>query len=145
MENWNSPGFLLAADDRADGASRQAKNEPVYTIGELAKKFKVSHRTLRFYESVGLLTPLREGHRRIYGRKDADRLAVIVKAKKFGFTLSEARQMIADGASQQTLKLSREKCLEQIAVLERKLVEIERALAELRRITALLSGSFSSE
>jgi len=42
--------------------------------------------------------------------------------------------MIADEAPQNTLKLSREKCLEQIAVMERKLAEIEKALAELRSI-----------
>jgi DNA-binding transcriptional MerR regulator len=138
MENWNAPGFLLAPDDGADNASGQAKNEPVYTIGEVAKQFKVTHRTLRFYESLGLLTPLRQGHRRVYGRKDADRLAAIVKAKKLGFTLSEARQMIADETSQETLRLSREKCLEQIALLERKRAETEDALAELRRITTLL-------
>jgi DNA-binding transcriptional MerR regulator len=139
MENWNGPEFLLAAaDDSVDSASAQAKNEPIYTIGELAKKFKVTHRTLRFYESLGLLTPIRQGQRRVYGRKDADRLAAIVKAKKLGFTLSEARQLIADEASQQTLRLSREKCLEQIALLERKRAKIEAALAELRRITTLL-------
>jgi len=137
MENWNSPGFLLAADDSADSAFRQTENEPVYTIGELAKKYKVTDRTLRFYESLGLLTPLREGQRRIYGRKDADRLAVIIKARKLGFTLSEARQLIVDEVSQQTLKLSREKCLEQIAFLERRRKDIEGALTELRRITAL--------
>src|SRR5215471_15886443 len=137
MENWNSPGFLLAPDDSADSASRQTENEPVYTIGELAKKYKVTDRTLRFYESLGLLTPLREGQRRIYGRKDVDRLAVVIKARKLGFTLSEARQLIVDEASQQTLKLSREKCLEQIAFLERKRKEIEEALTELRRITTL--------
>jgi DNA-binding transcriptional MerR regulator len=137
MENWNAPGLLLAADDSADSAFGQRKNEPVYTIGELAKKFKVTHRTLRFYESVGLLTPLRHGGRRLYGPNDADRLAAIVKVKKLGFTLSEARQMIANEASQQTLKLSHERCREQIAFLERKRAEIEAALAELRSIYTL--------
>ena len=103
----------------------------------MANKFGVSVRTLRFYEGAGLLSPLREGRRRIYRRKDADRLAAIVKSKKLGFTLNEVREIIADEASQQGLKISREKCLEQIGVLERKLTEIDQALAELRRITAL--------
>lgn len=122
------------AGDSADSASGQAKNEPIYTIGELAKKFGLTRRTLRFYEGLGLLTPDRKGRQRIYTRENADRLGAIIKAKKLGFTLNEARQMIADEAPQNTLKLSREKCLEQIAVMERKLAEIEKALAELRSI-----------
>ena len=134
MKTLNPPSFVLAAGDSADSASGQAKNEPLYAIGELAKKFGLTLRTLRFYESLGLLTPDRKGRRRIYRREDADRRAAIVKAKKLGFTLSEARQIIADDASQQTLRLSRERCLAQIVVLERKLAEIEAALAELRSI-----------
>ena len=101
--------------------------------------FDVSLRALRYYESRGLLRPARAGRRRRYGRKDADRLNVILKAKKLGFTLTEIRQMIADDASQQTLKLSREKCLEQIGFFERKVAEAEHALAELRWIYASLS------
>jgi DNA-binding transcriptional MerR regulator len=137
MKDWNAAGLLLSADDTAAKPSGKAKNEPAYTIGDLAKKFGVSLRTLRFYESSGLLTPDRNGPRRIYARKDAERLAVILKAKRLGFTLSEAREMIAAEPSQQSLKLTRKKCLEQIALLERKLVEIEDALAELRRIVTL--------
>ena len=109
-------------------------HEPVYTIRQLAKDFKVTVRALRFYESRGLLSPGREGRQRMYSRKDVDRLAVIIKAKKFGFPLSEIRQMIADEGSRQTLNLSREKCLEQIAHFERKLGEIQDVLAELRQL-----------
>jgi DNA-binding transcriptional MerR regulator len=109
-------------------------DEPVYTITQLAKNFKVTPRALRFYESLGLLSPGREGRRRMYSRKEADRLAVIIKAKKFGFSLSQIRQMIADEGSRQTLNLSHEKCLEQIARFERKLAEIQDVLAELRQL-----------
>jgi len=137
MRNWNAPGLLLAADDPADKTYGEAKDELAYSIGELANKFGVSLRALRFYEGLGLLTPDRNGRRRVYGRGDADRLAAILKAKKLGFTLSEARQIIAD-ESPQALKLSRERCEEQIAVLELKLAEIEVALAELRSIYKLL-------
>jgi DNA-binding transcriptional MerR regulator len=123
----------------ADGA------EPIYSIGDLARKFDVTLRTLRFYESRGLLSPDRAGPHRRYGRNDADRLTVILKAKKLGFTLSEIREMIgADGAEASRhalkLKLSREKCLEQIALFERKLAETEEALAELRWIYTSLSA-----
>src|SRR5262249_3471016 len=148
MSNCNSPEILPGANDvfwverSADTAETDA-DEPVYSIGDLARKFDVTLRTLRFYESRGLLDPDRAGPHRRYGRNDGDRLTVILKAKKLGFTLSEIREMIdADGgdASRHALKLSREKCLEQIALFERKLAETEEALAELRWIYTSLSA-----
>ena len=148
MSNCNSLDARAANEDvvwveRSPEPQDASGAEPVYSIGDLAKKFEVSLRTLRFYESRGLLSPDRAGHHRRYGRNDADRLTVILKAKKLGFTLSEIREMIgADGgeASRHALKLSREKCLEQIAVFERKLAETEEALAELRWIYTSLSA-----
>ena len=149
MRNDNSPEIFARTDDDVfwvespsdptDGSG----DESIYSIGDLARKFDVSLRTLRFYESRGLLSPSRQGHHRRYGRKDADRLTVVLKAKKLGFTLAEIHEMItANGgeASRQTLKLSREKCLEQIALFERKLAETEEALAELRWIYTSLSA-----
>jgi DNA-binding transcriptional MerR regulator len=152
MSNCNSPEILTGANDvfwveRSTDTAETDADEPSYSIGELARKFDVTLRTLRFYESRGLLSPSRQGHRRCYGREDVDRLTVILKAKKLGFTLGDIRDMIAaDGeASRHALKLSREKCLEQIAVFERKLVETEEALAELRWIYTSLSARMGGD
>jgi DNA-binding transcriptional MerR regulator len=152
MSNCNSPEMLPGADDvfrveRAADPAETAGDELTYSIGDLARKFDVSLRTLRFYESRGLLSPSREGRRRRYGRQDANRLTVILKAKKLGFTLSDIREMIAaDGeASRHALRLSREKCLEQIALFERKLAETEEALAELRWIYTSLSARMAGD
>ena len=152
MTNCNSPEMFAGTDDvfwveqSADPAAAN-EDEPAYSIGDLARKFDVTLRTLRFYESRGLLSPSRQGHRRRYGRQDADRLTVILKAKKLGFTLTEIHDMIAaDGeASRHALRLSREKCLEKIAVFERKLTETEEALAELRWIYTSLSARMAGE
>jgi DNA-binding transcriptional MerR regulator len=147
MSNCNSSEMFTGADDvvwverGADPADTNG-DETSYSIGDLARKFDVTLRTLRFYESRGLLSPSRQGQHRRYGRQDADRLTVILKAKKLGFTLTEIREMIAaDGeASRHALRLNREKCLEQIALFERKLAETEEALAELRWIYTSLSA-----
>jgi DNA-binding transcriptional MerR regulator len=148
MKSCNSPEILAGTDDvfwvesRAAAEDENAE-EAVYSIGDLARKFNVTLRTLRFYESRGLLSPGRQGHHRRYSRNDADRLTVILKAKKLGFTLTEIREMIAaesGEASRRALKLSRTKCLEQIALFERKLAETEEALAELRWIYTSLSA-----
>ena len=116
------------------------EREPVYTIGELAQTFQVSLRTLRFYESRGLLKPRRQGLKRRYGQKDVDRLAAIVRAKKLGFTLNEIHQMTnGSGANGHALLLTREKCQGQISLLECKLEEITHALSELRQMHTSLS------
>lgn len=153
MSSCNPPELFLGSDDVfwIDEAPRPADagaDEPTYSIGDLARKFDVSLRALRFYESRGLLRPARDGRRRRYGRKDADRLNVILKAKKLGFTLGEIRQMIAaegDEESRHALRLSREKCLEQIAVFERRLADVQEALTELRWIYSSLTARMVDE
>src|SRR6266849_4770433 len=63
------PGADVVWDDSPDKSSGTDENEPVYSIGELAKKFGISLRTLRFYESRDLLSPGRKRRRRVYERK----------------------------------------------------------------------------
>lgn len=63
-----------------------------YSISELSEQFDVTSRTIRFYEDQALLTPEREGTRRIYHERDRVRLRLIMRAKRIGFTLSEIRE-----------------------------------------------------
>jgi DNA-binding transcriptional MerR regulator len=123
--------FWFTPDDDAGATQTE------FTITELAEEFGLTHRALRFYEVRGLLAPQRKGRRRIFSRADRDRLALIVKAKRLGFTLAEIGRMVeaqSGEASEARLKLSAEKCLEQIAHFERQMREAGEALAELRRI-----------
>jgi DNA-binding transcriptional MerR regulator len=124
----------------------QAKNtdQSEFSITDLAKEFGITLRALRFYESRGLLTPVREGRKRIFSRADRDRLALILKGKKLGFTLAEISEMIeaqSGRATQHALKMSSEKCLGQIALFERQKREANEALSELRSMHRLLEGS----
>jgi DNA-binding transcriptional MerR regulator len=112
------------------------------TISQMADKFGLTPRALRFYESKGLLSPGREGRGRVYTQTDQRHVALILKGRKLGFTISEIGQMIAADAAQpvpQTLRMTREKCLEQIEHLEKQLRETTEALAELRRMHMALS------
>ena len=59
------------------------------SIGEVAEKFDVTHRTLRFYEQRQLLNPIKIGQTRYYDSNQIERLKVIIKGKNLGFTLSE--------------------------------------------------------
>ncbi len=108
--------------------------EEMHTIGDLARDFGVTLRALRFYEDKGLLSPRRDGLSRLYSAKDRDRLAVILKGKRLGFTLAEIRGLIAahEGTSGEGLALTRERCLSQLGQLERQRADIEAAIQELR-------------
>ena len=63
-------------------------------IAELAKEFGVTTRTVRFYEDKGLISPTREGQRRIYSPRDRVRLRLIMRGKRLGLTLDEIAELI---------------------------------------------------
>lgn len=68
-----------------------------WTIAELAEEFDVTHRALRHYEQLGLLTPDRvgaSGSRRLYRRRDHTRLALILRGRRLGFPLEEIGTII---------------------------------------------------
>lgn len=64
-----------------------------FSIGEIAREFEVTPRSIRFYEEQGLITPLREGLNRVYTHKDKVRLKLILRGKRLGFSLAEIRNL----------------------------------------------------
>jgi DNA-binding transcriptional MerR regulator len=127
----------------AHSGAPHAVGQTEFTIGELAREFGVTLRALRFYENKGFIAPRREKNVRLYSEKDRARISAILAGKKLGFTLAEIRTMIGDGdgaRSAERLRLSKEKCLEQIHMLEKQQLTIKDALAELWRIHAGLSA-----
>ena len=68
--------------------------QKTYTIGELARDFDVTTRTIRFYEDQGLLSPKRRGQTRIYSPADRTTLKLILRGKRFGFSLEQIRQLL---------------------------------------------------
>ncbi len=103
------------------------------SIGQVAREFGVSLRALQFYESKRLIAPQRDGACRLYHRRDRERVALILTGRRLGFTLAEIKRLV-DGPDGRNLRLSREKCFEQIRLLERQKRSIELALGELRQI-----------
>ncbi|MFK7792395.1 MAG: MerR family DNA-binding transcriptional regulator [Devosiaceae bacterium] len=118
--------------------------ETEYSIGELAREYDLTLRTLRFYEDRGLLRPRRVGIQRIYSRRDRARLKLIVMGKKVGFSLQEIGEMLdlydlKDGQASQ-LKLARSRFTEQIALLNQQKNDIEQAIGELERTVEVVTG-----
>ena len=68
--------------------------DKTYTISELAKEFGITTRTIRFYEEKGMVTPLREGQKRLYTPADRVRIKLILRGKRIGMTLDESVEVI---------------------------------------------------
>lgn len=69
------------------------KNTATYSIGELAKEFDITTRSIRFYEDQGLIHPTRKGQTRIYNQRDKVRLKLILRGKRLGFSLAETGRL----------------------------------------------------
>ena len=97
--------------------------EEVLTIREMCDAFNVTPRTLRFYESKELLFPIREGQKRLFTRRDRARLKLILRGKRFGFSLEDIRQLLDlyEMGDQQKTQLS-----ETIKLAQQRLEEMQR-------------------
>ena len=117
--------------------TRAGADERTWTIREVADEFGVTHRTIRHYEDLGLISPERRGTTRVYRRRDRTRLNLILRGKRLGFPLEEIRTII-DLYDRPRGKASQlEYVLGQIderrSDLEQRRRDIEDALAELDR------------
>lgn len=106
-----------------------------WSIGELAREFGVTTRTIRFYEDEGLITPGRRGQVRVYSPADRVKLILILRGKRLGFTLAESREVIGmyDPTSGNVAQLERllAKLAEKRALLLRQLEDIRQMQLEL--------------
>lgn len=64
------------------------------TFKEMCANFDVTPRTLRYYEYIELLTPDKEGRSRFYGTREVARMTLILRGRRFGFSLEEIRQWL---------------------------------------------------
>lgn len=114
-------------------------SQDLYAIAELASEFGISTRTIRFYESKGLLSPERVGATRVFRRRDRVRLILILRGKRLGFSLRDISDYLSlyDADRTQQVNLLAEKVDERIALLERQRDDLETTIAELREIRKL--------
>lgn len=106
------------------------------TIRQMCDAFGVTPRTLRFYEAKELIFPQRRGQTRLYSRSDRGRLKLILRGKRFGFSLEEMRQLLDlyDRGDAQEEQLTRTYAVarERLARMERQRDELNEAIDELR-------------
>jgi DNA-binding transcriptional MerR regulator len=109
--------------------------EQKLTLKEMCAKFDVTPRTLRYYEYIELLSPDKVGRSRLYGSREMARLKLILRGRRFGFSLEEIRQWLDmyQGHSDNTPQMERwvEMATEQIAELETRKTQLQEAIDEL--------------
>jgi DNA-binding transcriptional MerR regulator len=108
----------------------------VMTIREMCDAFEVTPRTLRFYEAKELLSPVREGTKRLFTRRDRARLTLILRGKRFGFSLEDIRQTLdlydRDGSDAAQRQRACEIARDRLTVMEAQRAELDVAIAELK-------------
>ena len=111
-------------------------DETQMTIRQMCDAYEVTPRTLRFYEAKELLFPIRQGTKRLFTRRDRARLKLILRGKRFGFSLEEIRQLLDlyDEDDQQVAQLSKtyELATQRLADMERQREELDEAIEDLK-------------
>lgn len=109
------------------------------TFKEMCAKFAVTPRTLRYYEYIELLAPIKQGRARFYSGRDVARMTLILRGRRFGLSLEEIRQWLliyhkkgTQTQLQEWLRIADRQLLE----LARQSDEIAIAIHDLRALRA---------
>ena len=106
------------------------------TFQEMCARFDVTPRTLRYYEYIELISPEREGRSRFYHARDLARMTLILRGRRWGFSLEEIRQWLQIYDRQGTEAQMRawvEIADRQLGSLKHELAQMQQALDELQR------------
>ena len=112
-------------------------DEQTWTIAQVADEFGITHRTVRHYEDLGLISPERHGTKRLYRRRDRTRLQLILRGKRLGFPLEEIRTIVdlydAPRGKRSQLQYVLEQIDDRRTDLEQRRRDLDDALTELDR------------
>ncbi|WP_112311814.1 MerR family transcriptional regulator [Pseudogemmobacter bohemicus] len=111
-------------------------NEEQMTIREMCDAFDVTPRTLRFYEAKELLSPIRKGAQRLYTKRERARLTIILRGKRFGFSLEDIRQVLnlyaRDGSNLAQMEHTWALAQDRLRAMEQQRDELTLAIADLK-------------
>jgi len=104
---------------------------------EMCAKFDVTPRTLRYYEYIELLSPEKEGRNRFYTPREVARMTLIMRGRRFGFSLEEIRQWLEiyqkEGTEPQ-LQAWLSMADRQLVALREQARELEHTIADLEKL-----------
>ena len=98
-------------------------------IGELEARSGASRHTLRYYEQIGLISPLRQNNNyRVYTVQTLQDLDFIQRAQSMGFSLGEIGEIL-DAQRNKLID-----CADGAKLIEKKMAEIKQKIANLQSI-----------
>ncbi|PKO35651.1 MAG: MerR family transcriptional regulator [Betaproteobacteria bacterium HGW-Betaproteobacteria-7] len=107
----------------------------IFAISDLAREFGITPRTIRFWEDQGILSPQREGSKRVFTRRDRARLKMALRGKRLGLSLAEIKDLIGMYASTEDETPQLLECVRVMSkrreALEQQREDIEAMLAEI--------------
>ena len=122
--------------------------EKQISFKEMCEKFDVTPRTLRYYEYIELLQPIREGRTRWYTPREVARMTLILRGRRFGFALEDIRQWLliydqdgSDAQNEAWIELA-DRQLKDLAVQR---VELEATVAELQSLRETIARQISQD
>ena len=129
--------------------TNEKEAEELARIGEIADEFKVTLRTLRFYEDKGLINPKRVGTSRFYGRREKARLRLILLGRDIGFSLEDIREMLnlyePKTGNQAQMKLAIEKADIQLVRLSEQRKSVDEAIVRLNQAVEIARQKLAGE
>ncbi|WP_428541572.1 MerR family transcriptional regulator [Profundibacter sp.] len=112
-------------------------SEPKLSFKEMCSKFEVTPRTLRYYEYIELLSPEKDGRSRLYGPREVARMVLILRGRRFGFSLEEIRQWL-EIYEQEGTKAQLEAWVEmadrQLDALQEQRKQLDESISELQKL-----------
>jgi len=110
-------------------------SDELVTFKDMCARFDVTPRTLRYYEYIELLSPSKDGRARFYGPREFARMTLILRGRRFGFSLEEIRQWLLlydekGTAEQYSIWIAMAD--RQLELLGRQRAELEATIADLR-------------
>ena len=112
-------------------------SDPTLSFKEMCARFDVTPRTLRYYEYIELLAPERVGRSRYYGPRETARMTLILRGRRFGFSLEEIRQWLLiyeqDGTQAQ-MQVWVDAAARQIKALTQQRAELDETILDLTKL-----------
>ncbi|SNR49856.1 MerR family DNA-binding transcriptional regulator [Paracoccus sediminis] len=120
--------------------------EQMVSFKDMCARFDVTPRTLRYYEYIELLNPRKEGRSRFYGPREIARMTLILRGRRFGFSLEDIRQWLLiyeQKGSREQYQVWLDLADRQLSVLDTQIADLRAARADLEALRATAARELS--
>ena len=121
-------------------------DDKLLSFKEMCARFEVTPRTLRYYEYIELLSPHKEGRARFYSPREIARMTLILRGRRFGFSLEEIRQWLeiyGKQGSREQYQVWLELADRQLGLLDGQIADLQAARKDLETLRDTAAGELT--